>query len=339
MNQFFRFAFTCILWAVLSGGVLLHAQEQDSTHFQATGKPVLTLFADFHNEFTKSGPGRAGFALKRIYLGYKYAFHPNFTAAVKLDIGSPDDIAYGSGLKRYAYFKNAYLEYHTSRFQWAFGLVSTKMFKLSEKYWGHRYIAKPYLDQYRYGPSADLGMIVTYKFLPTLSADLSLLNGEGYYRLQLDTAFRYALGITWQPAGKWIFRGYGDIYRRPFTRSVVSFFSGYKSDHLTAGWEVAYYFNAGAEEKTDMWGASASFSWNFTEHLQYFGRLDYLNGGMRGVGPEPGDLSRPGNGVTSGIQYSPIKQVRMALTWRSFQPVSMEHPSSNWIFFNLGVKL
>ncbi len=337
MKQFFRSAFTVLLLCSLTRSSPLAAQ--DTTRFKPTGTPIITLFANFHNEFTPHGPGQAGFSLTRVYLGYKYAFHRNFTAAVKLDIGSPDDISIRSSMKRYAYFKNAYLEYHNARFQWAFGLVSTKMFKLSEKYWGHRYIAKPYLDEFRYGPSADLGMVVSYKFLPTLSADFSLLNGEGYYRLQVDTAFKYALGVTWQPAKKWVIRGYGDIYRRPFSRSVVSLFSGYRSDHLTIGGEADYYFNAGPEQLMDKWGASASLSWDITEHFQYFGRLDYLNTGMRDKEQNTWDRSSPVLGVSTGIQYSPVKHVRMALTWRSFSPLTVTRLPGNWIFFNLGVNL
>jgi hypothetical protein len=34
-------------------------------------------------------------------------------------------------------------------------------------------------------------MVISYCFLPTLTADFSLLNGEGYTRLQVDTAFKY----------------------------------------------------------------------------------------------------------------------------------------------------
>ena len=309
---------------------------QDSSRFIATGKPLMTIYSNFHSEFSQGEAGRAGFALTRVYLGYKYDFHPHFTAAVKLDIGSPDDIGI-SGIKRYAYFKNAYLEYHTERFHWSFGLVSTKMFKLSEKYWGHRYISKPFLDQYRFGPSADLGMVISYRFLPTLTADFSLLNGEGYTRLQVDTAFKYALGITWQPLKKWIIRGYGDVYHHAFSRSVLSLFSGYKSDHLTLGGEFSYYLNAGPEKMMDKWGASASLSWDLSDHLQYFGRLDYLNARIRDKNREEWSPTTPGTGLTTGIQYAPVKHVKMALTWRSWTPETASRVPSGWILINLEV--
>jgi hypothetical protein len=321
-------------WILLAGS----ATAQDSSRFVATGKPLMTIYSNFHSELSGRQQGRTGFALTRVYLGYQYDFHPNFKAAVKLDIGSPDDLHSISGIKRYAYFKNAYLEYHTERFRWSFGLVSTKMFKLSEKYWRHRYIAKPYLDLYRFGPSADLGMVLSYKFLPSLSADFSLLNGEGYTRLQVDSAFKYALGITWKPHKRWVLRGYGDLYRRPFTRSVVSFFTGYRSDLITLGGEADYYFNAGPEEQMDKWGASLSFSWDITGPVQYFLRLDYLNAGMRHEEGKPWDLSAPGTGVITGLQYAPVDHVKMALTWRSRTPSAISVPPVNWLLFNLEVR-
>ena len=334
MRHFFRPVtglFSLVLFLFAGTG-----SAQDSSRFVATGKPLMTIYSNFHSEFSQGHTGRAGFALTRVYLGYKYDFHPNFTAAVKLDIGSPDDIGI-SGLKRYAYFKNAYLEYHTERFRWSFGLVSTKMFKLSEKYWGHRYISKPFLDQYRFGPSADLGMVISYKILPSLTADFSLLNGEGYTRLQVDTAFKYALGLTWQPLKKWIIRGYGDLYHHAFNRSVLSLFSGYKSDHLTIGTEFSYYLNAGPEKMMDKWGASASFSWALSDRLQYFGRLDFLNACLRNGEREPWDLSGRGSGFITGLQYTPVKHVRMAFTWRSWTPVTISRVPSDWIFINLEV--
>ncbi len=333
MTHLFRRTVIIFFFTAFTGIV----SAQDSTGFVATGKPLVTIYSNFHSTFSHGEQGHTGFALTRVYLGYQYEFHHNFKAAVKLDIGSPDDLNGISGIKRYAYFKNAYLEYHTERFTWSFGLVSTKMFKLSEKYWGHRYIAKPYLDFYKYGPSADLGMILSYKILPTLSADFSLLNGEGYNRMQVDTAFKYALGITWQPVRHWVIRGYGDVYCRPYTRSVLSLFTGYKDDQISLGGEGVYYLNAGPEERMDKWGASLSFSWDLSEQFQYFLRLDYLTDGLRDDRQELWDYTSPGTGVITGLQYVPVNHVKMALTYRSRTPETITLPQINWFLFNLEV--
>ncbi len=316
----------------------LQGAEGDTTAFRRGGAPIITIFSNFHNEFTPEGQGRTGFALTRVYLGYRYDLHPHFTTVVKLDIGSPDDLGITSSIRRYAYFKNAYLEYHTGGFSWSFGLVNTVMFKLSEKYWGHRYIAKSFMDAYHFGPSADLGMVLSYRFRPTLEADLSMLNGEGYTRLQVDSTFKYAVGITWQAGERWVVRAYADLYHRAFSRSVVSLFTGYRSDHLTAGWEIDHYFNAGPARLDDKWGASFSFSWKLPYDLQYFLRLDHINDGTRDR-KEVWDPLSPATGLITGMQYSPVRGVSLALTWRHLTPVTIRRPSTNWLFINLMIKI
>ncbi len=330
-----RFA---ILLFWLSVSLTAVATQPDTIPFRPSGKPIITIYSNFHTEFTPGGTGRTGFALTRVYLGYRYDLHPHFTTVVKLDIGSPDDLGITSKLRRYAYFKNAYVEYHAQGFQWQFGLVGTQMFKLSEKYWGHRYIAKAFMDAQRFGPSADLGMILSYRFAGGFKVDFSMLNGEGYTRLQVDSTFKYAAGITWQASERWVIRGYADLYPHTFTRSVVSLFAGYRSDHLTAGWEVDRYFNAGHTRGEDKWGVSASLSWQMTEKFQYFLRIDHLNTGIRG---ETGtwDERSPGTGLITGLQFSPVDKIALALTWRTWTPTVIQRRSSHWLFLNLLVKI
>ena len=43
-----------------------------------------------------------------------------------------------------------------------FGLFDMLQFKVQEKFWGYRYLYKSYMDEYRFGSSADLGTGIQY---------------------------------------------------------------------------------------------------------------------------------------------------------------------------------
>ncbi len=316
--------------------VTVTAQQTDTSKFIPHGKPVVTIFTNFHAGFVGSELNHASFNLTRGYFGYVFYMHPNFTATVKLDVGSPEDLFPESHIRRYAYFKNANIVYHTKRFSWGFGLLTTRMFKLSEKYWNHRYIEKPYLDQYRFGPSADLGTIVSYAILPFLSADLSVTNGEGYTSLQKDTTFRTGLGVTWKISDKVILRGYGDIYHKKVNKSVMSLFAGYKSDKLIAGGEFDYYLHAGNALYKDRWGFSGNVSWYFAPHFQVFGRYDLVTSTVP-PGENTGWLEEnDGTVIITGIEFSPIKYLKIAANYRHWSARN-DYADLNWFYVNLKI--
>ena len=74
------------------------------------GDPILKVFANYHREISKEKKNTA-FEIKRVYLGYRQKINENFSAEVKLDIGSPEDQSRFSLIRRYAYFKTAALYY------------------------------------------------------------------------------------------------------------------------------------------------------------------------------------------------------------------------------------
>ncbi len=68
------------------------------------------IFANFYTGIAK-GDKTSAFEVRRAYLGYKTQISRDFTAEVKLDIGSPNDLSEYSRIRRYAYFKTAALYY------------------------------------------------------------------------------------------------------------------------------------------------------------------------------------------------------------------------------------
>ena len=136
--------------------LILRAQEQKIT---ITGKPIVTLFANYHTGLGHAN-SNSGFELDRAYLGYQFKLTENFGGKVIFDIGETK--LKGADLERVAYVKNAMLSWTPGNFTLDFGLVKTEQFSLQESFWGYRYILKSFDDEYKFGPSADMGIIGKY---------------------------------------------------------------------------------------------------------------------------------------------------------------------------------
>ena len=164
-------------------GILTIGLSQNSTeNFEPSGAPVVKIFSNFNYKINGDN-SVPSFQIKRAYLGYKYSFSKDWSAKIILDVGNPKD---GGKYEMAAYLKNAYLKYNKGNLSANFGMISTTQFKVSEKIWGNRYMLKSYQDEYKFNSSADIGINLDYKFTDFISADFSIINGEGYKKVQVS---------------------------------------------------------------------------------------------------------------------------------------------------------
>jgi len=87
----------------------LHAQD-DSQGEEFKGIVSGRIYSNFN--YRVNSPNRStSFALTRAYFGFERQLNEHFSANVKLDVGSPEDLSEFSRINRYAYFKNAGITY------------------------------------------------------------------------------------------------------------------------------------------------------------------------------------------------------------------------------------
>ncbi|MCA1745802.1 MAG: hypothetical protein LC643_08925, partial [Bacteroidales bacterium] len=172
--------------------VFLWPVKAESDEKEAKSYVYGRIFSEFNT--TLEGPeDQTAFEIKRAYLGYFKELEKGFAAEVKLDIGSPNDVSSYSLLRRFGYFKTAALYYTHELLRLEFGLIETAQFKVAEAFWGKRYIFKSFMDEYKFGPSADIGIKAVYK-TGLFELDAGIFNGEGYSSLQNDNTFKVAAG-------------------------------------------------------------------------------------------------------------------------------------------------
>lgn len=328
---FFFLIFTLVLFLPLDG------KAQDSTFSKIQGDVYGSIFANYHMGLNKTDV--TAFELKRAHFGYKAQLSKYFNANVKLDIGSPDDLSDYSLIRRYAYFKNAYVNYSKDKFKVYFGIIGLLQFKIQEKYWAHRYIQKSFCDEYKFGSSADLGAQTIYKFADWLSADFTVMNGEGYTKLQSDNTLTGGLGVSIVPYHNFVFRVYGDFSEKDEIQTTVSTFVGYKlGDKAIGGVEYNWRSNDSYDHNHDRYGYSVYMSYYPMKKLQVFARYDKVESNILADEYIPWELSSDGSAAIAGVEYSPIKYVKMALNYQDWFPLAENEANEQYLYLNLLVK-
>lgn len=317
----------------------LAAQKTDTTTFKPHGKPIIAIFSNFHTSFN-DGNENSAFEIKRAFFGYSYQLSKEFSVIIKLDIGSHDDESSQSLLKRYAYFKNAALKYSKGKLCLNFGLIDLLQFKVQEKFWGHRYIYKSFQDEHKFGSSADIGANIIYKFNKKISIDFTIMNGEGYVKLQADDTYKGAFGITYKPITNLTTRVYCDLTQKDVSQSTFSTFVGYKFlKKFSIGFEFNYKSNYQFQKDKNMTGISTYASYDINKKFQLFGRYDCLSSNIITNKENPWNLLNDGSAIIAGIQFAPIKQIKIALNYQDWVPYAKSMSNESYIFVNFEYKI
>jgi hypothetical protein len=300
------------------------------------GRFYATIFSEF-NTTLKGEEQQTAFEVKRAYIGYFKELQDGFSAEVKLDIGSPDDVSSYSLLRRFGYFKTAALYYNYRNISLEFGLVDALQFKESESFWNKRYIMKSFMDEYEFGASADIGFKAIYN-MDDYSVDVAVYNGEGYSSLQNDNTFKAALGITAKPFSGFTARIYGDYASKEITQGTLSVFAGQKLGRFLLGAEYNYQFNNDFLKDYNLYGYSIFGQIDITKKINILGRYDYFTSNILDDTDIPWNLANNGSAVLAGIEYKAIKQVRFSTNYYTWLPEAVDNENEASFHFNVEVK-
>lgn len=320
--------------------VSLLSEGQDIPVFQPYGRVAGVIYSNFHQGITKTPGSDAAFEITRVYLGYEYFMTPEISGRITLDIGSPDDISPFSKLRRYAYFKFAYVAYKKEKLELQFGLIGTLHYKLQEQLWERRYLRKAFADEFKIGPSADLGVLAIYHFTPLLSADLTMMNGEGFTRLQMDDSFKYGAGVTFGRQESWINRVYADCMKNGESQiswAAVTSATFVKKLNLT--FEYNFQHNYALTHDHHLFGWSAYGRYNIGERTHLFARYDQLRSNILEGEVNPWHLAEDGSALVGGIEFAPVKLVKIALSYQDWVPWAANLDSRSLIYLNMEIRL
>jgi hypothetical protein len=298
------------------------------------GKPVAEIFTDFHysiNDTSKT----TGFGITRAHLGYKYTPEGDFSALLMINIGTPEDLAEGSVLKRYAFFREASIAYKKEKITVNFGMVSTRYEDFQQAFWGKRYLGPEYQAAYGYGSVADLGVVVDYRLSDLLKFDFSLLNGKGYSNVQYDNSLKTAFGFNISTSNNIFIRLYGDLMRsQGILQNTLIGFAGIKNSFFSIGVEGSHKTNLDLTEGHDVWGISSTGSIFLNKKTEIFARYDYAASVKVAEEVLQWDYQKDATYFIGGIQRTLNDYLIIALNYRRMNPYAPGEKTTNAIYIN-----
>ncbi len=299
--------------------------------FKPSGKPEARIFMNYHTTFM-DGDSKNEFALDRAYLGYQYTFSENWNAKVVYDVGNPKD---DGSFELTAFLKNAYVAYQKDKLSLSFGMIGTTSFKTQESSWGYRYVAKSFMDENKFASSADLGISLFYQFNSFLSADIILINGEGYKQLEKDSIFNAGIGVSADLSESLSLRAYyetsTDETEELKRESIAAFFVGYNIEKFSLGGEYVYQTNNNQTEGNDMDGFSFYGTFRLKK-INVFARFDKM------ISKDNWNTSLDGESIILGGEYSPLKNIKIAPNYRHFNATDSGTDDADYIFVSCEVK-
>jgi len=319
---------------IIISGLTLKAQDNGSD--QPPGK----VSARIYTHFTWSpvpGNHATSFEVRRAYFGYKRNLNDHFSGEVKLDIGSVDEESGYSLIRRFTYFKNAYLSYNKGYIRTWFGLFDMLQFKIQEEFWGYRYLYKSFMDEHKFGSSADLGTGIQYTPMKILSADLVISNGEGYQNLQYDDVYRVGAGITVQPLEGLILRTYYTVHTREVPQMSLSAFIGYRAARWRVGGEYIFQKNYKFNRDHNRYGYSIYSTFSFAERWEVFARYDQLFSNILPENEIPWNIGGDGSALITGVQYSPAEYVHISLNYQDWVEYARNGSSTPFLYLSFEI--
>lgn len=325
--------YIALLFAGLSFSALLSAQEAEA--FNPGGKPEVRIFSSFNSAFS-DGENHNKFDLTRAYLGYNYNFTKSLSGRIVYDAANPTV----GKLQFTGMLKFAYLKYQTDKWTISGGMIALPEYDFGDKRWGYRYIFKTAHEGYGFGPAADLGLSVGYKFAPWLSAEVTLMNGEGYKVNEADSTLKKAAGITIVPVKNFSVRCYYDnMGRNNYRQSTVEIITTYENK----GFGISAAYNSQENNNMiaghDYQALSFNGSIAINDKIRLIGRFDNLYSVTVENEEDPWNQAKDGRLYLIGLDIALVPGIHISPNYQGWQPAGTNMPFISRFSLSLDLKI
>ncbi len=320
----------CLALIVCFSGVM--AQQEES--FKPSGKPEVRIYTNFTSSFS-DGDNFNKFDITRAYLGYIYNFSKNFRGRITYDVGNP-----GAGKNLYSGFlKFAYLQYHNEKFSMMGGMIPLYQYSITDEKWGYRYILNPYSSEYGFITPADLGIGAEYKFAPWLSADLILVNGEGFKTVEGDSTFKAGAAINIYPVENLLVRAYFDSMKKDeANQQTTEVFAVYENKTFKLLGSYTHQNDHGLVLGNEYSGYTFSGSL-FLKNVTLIGRYDKLESVTKSSAIRPWNIAKDGQFFLAGFEFVPVKGVMVSPNYQGWKPADSNKPYISRFSVHVDIKI
>lgn len=318
---------------LLTGFTGVRAQQEES--FKPSGKPEVRIFTNFTSSFS-DGHNFNKFDVTRAYLGYIYDFSRNFRGRITYDVGN-----IGAPKSHYTGFlKFAYLQYRKDKFSLMGGMIPLYQYSLTDAKWGYRYILNPFHNEYGFGTPADMGIGAEYQFTPWLSADLILVNGEGFKTAEGDSTFKAGAGLSIHPVKNLLIRGYFDTMKRDDanqkTTEMLAVYEN-KSFKLSASYNLQK--DHALAKGNDYSGYTFNGTLFLKNNFSLIARFDHLESVSKSGKSQPWNIAKDGRFFMAGLELIPVRGVAMSPNFQLWDPALSGKPSVSRVSLHVDIKI
>jgi hypothetical protein len=304
-------AFLSLLGIAIAAEINISAQTTniENKEFVQSGKLFGQIFANVHTNFTDN-KSLTSFEITRSFFGYDYSFSKTFSGRIIYDATA---ISVNNKMIYQGYLRNVYLQYDNGKLNIKGGLITPEQIIVGVRMWNYLFIGRPFLDYNGMTFTSDLGISAKYSPSKMLAVDFSITNGHGFKNIAPDSTFRYSAGITFLPTPDFILRGYYDVMNEQQAAQTTMGLSGaYVTERLTVGAEYVLQNCHLNTKDHDYSGFSVFARIRMSEKLFFFARYDDLSSATIAGSSDAWNLSRDGGNIYSGIEYVPVKGIRLA---------------------------
>jgi len=311
------------------------ASAQESEEFKPSGRFFGLLYTNYHSTFS-GGDNTSAFEITRSYFGYDFSFSKEITSRIMYD-GTTEVI---NGKTIYSgYLRNAYLQYDNKKFMIQGGLIGSEQISVMEKIWGYRYVTKPPIDYSGMIQAADLGLATKVYAADFLTLDLSVTNGRGFKDIASNGTYKMAAGFTLTPADNMMVRGFYDMMgpsgRMQRTASILAAWMGPK---FNAGAEYFRQDNAAMTDGRNYSGISVFTRVPVSDKVRLYARFDNIMSVIMDGDEDPWNISKDGSYIFAGIDFSPVRNVRISPNLNLFLPSDSGRDNVSTIGLNIEAK-
>ncbi|MFN7143980.1 MAG: hypothetical protein ACK4YP_09405 [Myxococcota bacterium] len=295
------------------------AQDNEAPKFPVV-KPSGVIFARYGYDLTDGADGYNEFSLDRVYLRTDVQINKTFGARVTLDadrmkpfeLGTGEEVTYDT--KYRVFVKHAYLEAKDlGPLKVRAGMVATPYTGFYDDLWGNRYITEAFSKNAGVLETADLGVQLVGKHAGGLvDWNVSVLNGEGYGKLEVDAGKAVQARLTVDPLAKLEDRdlpltGFASYSGHPST-GVPTFVwggaAGFQMPRLFVWAEVL----GEIEGATQGFGYSATLSPRLPRYAGIIARYDHWD-------PDTATAGDGENLLIAGLEKDFLEKVSVAVTY------------------------
>ncbi len=329
-----RYTIFAVLFALFAG-LPSGLTGQEAETFKPGGKPEVRIFTSLSSSFS-DGETRNKFDLTRAYFGYNYNFSQKLSGRVVFDVADPS----AGKLKFTGMLKFGYLRYQTGKWTITGGMIPLPHYDIGDKRWGFRYVFKPFHDEYGFGGAADLGLSAVYRIAPWFSADVTLMNGEGYKLAEADSTFKAAAGITISPVKELSLRGYFDTMTKNGTdQQTVELIATFETGRFILSTAYNFQKNHNLTDGNDYHGYTFNGTVSISDRVKVFGRYDNVTSEKVGNSPEPWNIARDGQLILGGFDIILAPGVNLSPNYQGWKPADTGMPFVSRFMISLDLKI